>query len=382
MKHKLTTTLFILFITLVLSLAGCGGNAGEKEEPSHASQFYKLTGSPFWAVDSDLNGDGLKDVAVIVKYSGLFVYFNTGESLSPDPVRFNFMPHGTSIDTGDFNGDSIPDLAYIVENSVQILINDGTGRAFNSALILDGPLFSLSLRTPDLNNDGISDIVAVGAEDSQVYIHLSSGPLKYTLTKLDMPQGAQYFKFSAKTLSVADINNDGFLDIFVPEFRNNSLWVIWNKGKEGFMPERILTLPPDDKIIQALPVKYDKETNTSFIAVISGTYAPAISIYSLSNSTIKLVGTKTLPHPNPTHIFTTGKKNHTDEFIVTHSHDMKSLNGAISRLRLDPVTLAISNMEVVETLPSKGVMSLYLDNLHKTLTVCIHPDGLSLIEAK
>lgn len=375
--NRTTTVLFILLITSILLHEGCGGDSGDKD----LSKFYPLTGSPYGVVDADLNGDGLKDIAVIIKYSGLYIYFNKGKSLSSEPVRLSYLPYGTAIDTGDFNGDSIPDLAYIVENCIQVLINDGTGRSFNSSLVLPGPLFSFSLKTPDLNNDGISDIVAVGIEDDEIYIYLSSGPLEYNLIKLDMPDDPMYFDFSAKTLSVGDVDGDGFVDILVPEFKNNALWLIRNKGGAGFTPELILTLPPDDKILYAHILTYDQKTNTALIAVVSGTYDPRISVYSISSSITTFVETKTLPYPYPVHIYPIESSNSTVGLIITHLRSFEYTGGAITYLRLNTNTFSLSDMEVMKILPSYGIMSIYIDDLRSILTVCQNPDGLLLLKA-
>jgi hypothetical protein len=338
---------------------------------------------PFDAVVADLNGDGDEDAAVIVKYSGLYIYRNTGSSLNPSPVRLQFLPHGTAIDTGDFNGDSVPDLAYILENTIQILVNDATGEHFNAERFLNGPLFSFALKTPDLNRDGISDIVAVGAMDTHIYLYLSTAPMTFDLMKIDMAGKPLYFDFSAKTLSVADVDGDGFVDILIPEFRNSALWLIQNKEGKTFTPRLIASGAPLDLIQYAVFLNYDSVRKSSLIAFVSGTEKPMITTASLSGTgALAIIDVKPLPYAFPVHITKTARKSGEISLVITHSCGLESLKGALTKAVIDTGSGHILALDITQTLPSSGVMSAYVPGLKSLLTVCQTPDGIYITAGK
>jgi hypothetical protein len=367
-----------LFLCAGLFFSGCGSQA-EKQKPS----FYPLTGMPFDAVVTDLNRDGKKDAAVIVKYSGLYIYENTGGTLSPSPVHLQFLPHGTAIDTGDFNGDSIPDLAYILENTVQILINDGTGRQFNADRYLDGPQFSFSLKTPDLNNDGISDIIAVGNLDSRIYLYLSTAPMMFDLMKLDIKNDLMYFDFSARTLTVADLNGDGFCDVLVPEFRNSALWLIQNREGKSFVPRLIAQREPLDLIQHAVFLKYDSVKDVAFLAFISGTDKPLLTIASFSEAEgLKTIETRPLADVLPVHIAVLPQKQGEIPLIITHSRGIDTLKGSLTKAVIHAENGHILSTATYEILPSSGIMSVYLPELKSLLAVCQEPDGVYITSIK
>jgi hypothetical protein len=190
--------------------------------------------------------DSLKNIAGIV-FNGLGYYL---PSLTKDNLQ-DFMPfenYGlTAVSTnnfkkgdpslftnsyiaGDFNGDKIPDIAVFrlnwsqnPEAPIQILVGDGTG-AFkdssdlifnNKPAITNFPARSV---VADFNNDGFDDIFVIdsGADvtpyvggQNKLFISNGLGQLidqtKKLPTEIAFNHGA----------AVADVNNDGRLDILI-----------------------------------------------------------------------------------------------------------------------------------------------------------------------
>jgi hypothetical protein len=375
-------SLTALALVAVLSGTGCQGGAGLNKGTTVS--FFPLSGSPFGISIAGLDRDEAPDIAVIAKYRGLYLWMNQRGAPAGEPVLRKYLPFGLAIDSGDFNGDGITDLAYVVENNVQLLVNDGSGTDYDSSRILDGPFFSQFLKVADLNNDGVSDIVAVGALSNEIYVHLSDGPLSYHLEKVPLSDRSLPLPSSAKTLDIGDIDGDGFKDLIIPEFANNALWLVFNNNGKSFTPRLAFTLPPEEKIMHASFLFYDKNRRASFIALAAGSYNPKLIVLSCDGSgTCLRHESVSLPYPNPNHIALVIRDNAVSGLLITH-YRVVQMQSALSYVRLNTATSSlpiITGTEPLTLLPSYCVMSVY----HETvgiLSACQNPDGIAFIEFK
>ncbi|MBF0343402.1 MAG: VCBS repeat-containing protein [Nitrospirae bacterium] len=381
---KAIKLIFVISLLMTVFTTGCREEVQEKKVNS---KFIPIGGTPYSVIAADLNGDGQQDAAFFTKYSGLNIYLAQGNELKlNEPTHIN-STMGTSLSSGDFNGDKVTDLAYTYEDKITLLINDSTGTNYDMSHTLTAPKYGFDLKTPDFNNDGISDIAAVGIYDKQFYLYLSKGPLDYELIKLNITSPQLTEVFGAKFLSVADVNEDGFVDILVPEFRNNALWLIKNIDGKTFQPILLKSFPSNDptefnnKIQYASLVFYDKAKDISYIAYIRGAKKSEISILAFNNKDQQttLVKTEPLGFPFPVHLEELPVSSNTSrDFIVTYQFKDVSLMGAISLVSINTSDFTVTNSNTFE-LPCQGKMSTYMASNKNVLTACNKPDGLHIL---
>ena len=209
----------------------------------------------------DVNGDGKPDVVVAgdgnTMLNGIYWYEIPGDPRSSwikhyvgESVHGSISPDGLA----DINGDGFVD---IVSAGIWYENKDGKGLEWishnNIPMGRKGP-FGCCVRTviADMDNNGKNAIVMCDAdmEDCKVVILRNPDGLGKNWEKQELPQSFKYG--SLHSLSVADFNGDGFLDIvtneqeeLLPDNRENPRWVIWMNDGKGYYTENIIL---DDKL--------------------------------------------------------------------------------------------------------------------------------------
>lgn len=136
----------------------------------------------------------------------------------------------TFLASGDFNNDSKPDLAALIQvrNDLEVIaILPGNGSGVFQAPVLTRihTISGTSLTTADLNKDGKLDLV-VSDSDGNFIVLLGKGDGTFE-PEVDYPGGGS-------SVVVADFNQDGNLDIAVANVSTKSVWVSLGKGDGTF----------------------------------------------------------------------------------------------------------------------------------------------------
>lgn len=202
-------------------------------------------GVPYCLAVADMNRDGLPDlVAGWSPYISVMIGNGDGTFRAPclawlGPYPPNHWP--CSIAIGDFNGDGIPDVAYADDGYPRspgaVLFGNGDGT-------LRGPRFFTglpgSLTAADLNRDGKLDLVGPAAS-----VALGNGDGTFGLnTEVDVsgyPAG----------IALADFDRDGRLDIAVAREYVDSLTVLFGTGDGNFARRLNLAAPQGMKFVGA-----------------------------------------------------------------------------------------------------------------------------------
>ncbi|MEK6902372.1 MAG: VCBS repeat-containing protein, partial [archaeon] len=191
--------------------------------------------SPQGSALADFDGDGDLDV-MIASYAGtapLYGFENDGTG-NFTPMIFNFFgwtaPY-EGIDVADFDHDGILDVvggSFTTSPTQPSLmfkgLMDGSG---NYTLSIADPAFYqvldtgiLGVKAADLDNDGWADIALANLVTDQVIVW-------YNDKTGHFPNNATYRKpFSVPdpfTLSIADIDNDGYVDVGVAQYKPNGV---------------------------------------------------------------------------------------------------------------------------------------------------------------
>nr|WP_250647543.1 FG-GAP-like repeat-containing protein [Sessilibacter corallicola] len=127
-------------------------------------------------------------------------------------------------EVGDINRDGFPDIldgnSLNLTNGTNLLIrmNNGDGSGFTAQTIFADDVASFDVHLADLNNDGYDDLIRsasfVGEGNSvSVYLNLTESPW----LSLNVPRDAELTDGCVSDIDVADVNNDGFLDIGIAQ---------------------------------------------------------------------------------------------------------------------------------------------------------------------
>ncbi len=162
-------------------------------------------------VASDFNGDGAADLAVVNSVSNdVSIALNMGNG-EFGAVRNLAVGHNPgSLVTGDFNGDNKSDLVVANRDTLSILLGNGDGSFAVQPFNLPGPPHSL--HAVDLNNDGKLDLIVPQKNAPTVSVFLGNGdgsfgaPVNSNLGRLPF------------SIVVNDFNADSKLDLAATVF--------------------------------------------------------------------------------------------------------------------------------------------------------------------
>jgi Chitobiase/beta-hexosaminidase C-terminal domain/FG-GAP-like repeat/Bacterial Ig-like domain (group 3) len=169
---------------------------------------------PAIVVVTDLNGDGIPDLAMTTQYYDtapvVLAFLGDGAGGFSLKSTIDTFEAASGIATGDFNRDGIPDLAVTDEfaYTVTILLGNGDGTFTPGATYPVGTQ-PVALVAADFNGDGMPDLALINRLDSTISILLGEGDGKFAV------QPPRSVNTAPDNLAVADFNQDGIQDIAV-----------------------------------------------------------------------------------------------------------------------------------------------------------------------
>ncbi|MBL8618089.1 MAG: CRTAC1 family protein [Deltaproteobacteria bacterium] len=198
----------------------------------------------------DLDADGDQDLYQINDYGGLAApnlpLLNDGAgsfSLAPPGLGLQVAGDNMSLAVGDLNDDRLPDLAVADIDAMHLLLSDGAGGYYDAAvsrgLVPDGARDQRAgwgTELADLDNDGLLDVLTVYGPTEGVMLGLEPGPLlQPDAVWMQGPDGSFVDRARAlgldgttngRGLIVADLDDDGWLDILKVDYRGGpaQLW--------------------------------------------------------------------------------------------------------------------------------------------------------------
>ncbi|NNM25809.1 MAG: VCBS repeat-containing protein [Phycisphaerales bacterium] len=180
---------------------------------------------------ADIDGDGDLDLAISNRSShNVSVRFNLGDGTFPAVTHHAVGLEPRYVVTDDFNGDGWPDFATAdrLGNSVTVRLNDGTGGFGPAATI--GATLPTWLDAGDLDDDGDVDIVvtecdAGGCGEPALLTWLENDSRGGFTPIQSVPIG-----ILPRGGAIADLDDDGTLDVAVANLTSNTVSVVLNTG--------------------------------------------------------------------------------------------------------------------------------------------------------
>ncbi|MFY0608652.1 MAG: VCBS repeat-containing protein [Cyclobacteriaceae bacterium] len=235
-----------------------------------------------WTVSNvDIDNDGDQDIYFTGDAANM-LFLNDGLGgltyVENEISNTSLLSRGFS--WADFNNDGYIDL-ITGDRSTElfgIYLNMGDG----SFAFLDAETFVVASNTPvtemfvgrgystaDLNNDGTIDIV--GMLDSRARIFYNNGQAEFTMVEED----AQTFPLTSNFshISLADINSDGFVDLFLPNqaFEGNNFMYLNNGNGNNWLSVRLKGIESNRSGIGArINVKSNNVWQTQTVRTMNG----------------------------------------------------------------------------------------------------------------
>jgi hypothetical protein len=190
---------------------------------------------------ADMDSDGDFDLIFSSYYGFLsgrrvIIYVNDGAANFQESYYMWLPSIPRDLATGDFNNDGIQDLAVVVSGQIIFLINNGSGQLSNWGSVDIN--YSGILISCDFDNDGKIDVVGLEL-DTEPYPdkrkvsfikNLGDGNFE----KSDSYEFTTEYTEALFYADVADLNNDGFMDLVVSRRAPYQIFLLLNNGEGIF----------------------------------------------------------------------------------------------------------------------------------------------------
>ncbi|TKB73573.1 MAG: CRTAC1 family protein [Nitrospira sp.] len=232
-----------------------GNGDGTFKEPMQID----LSKDPRALTLDDFNGDGHLDMAVACSGSDqVAILYGLPQGQFGIGQRYAVHRTPVSIASGDLNGDRKPDLAVALRNDkIAVLLGNGDGTFRNASASIAGPplQWAVSATFFDYDRDGWLDLYVTQYVDVNVAkpplcyakssAHDYCGPDAFaplpdrlfhnngdgTFADVSQPSGIQSAKWAGLGVVASDLNNDGWVDLYVANDGDpNFLWINQKNG--------------------------------------------------------------------------------------------------------------------------------------------------------
>jgi FG-GAP-like repeat len=228
---------------------------------------------------ADLNQDGNPDFVVLNSGDGsVSVRLGDGQGGFSGVDVPSGVVQATTLVLADATGDGLLDCVVLsTTGEVRILAGDGQGQllATSPASAFTAPTYTgyYALAVADLNQDGQLDLLAPATGGVQVKLGTGGGVYGPEST-VAMP-----LTMASDVMSV-DVNQDGLPDVVAADYMTQSVYVRLNTGNGTYGPTQTVTLPD-----YPAPVKLADVNGDGFPDLLAAYYGAPTIYYRLGNGT-------------------------------------------------------------------------------------------------
>ena len=215
---------------------------GNGDGTFQAEITYPTGNTPQYFVVADLNGDGILDLVVNNRNdNNLSVLLGNGDGTF-QPQTIVASGHSGGMTVGDFNNDGVPDLIVSVDDnvnapaqsSISLFLGNGDGSFSANPLTIALPAGILPSipSVADLRKSGKLDVVFGDDRSATVYVLLGNNDGTFA------PLASYPTEDFAGSVSLADMNNDGILDLVAPntgpDYSGKGVSILYGVGDGTF----------------------------------------------------------------------------------------------------------------------------------------------------
>lgn len=181
----------------------------------------------------DMNADGVKDI-VVAEETAIRIFTGNANGSFSVGTTFSSGSRSVALSVGDFNGDGLNDIASISQNdnNYSVFINQGSGSfAPRTSYTIPNTGTNInieSISSADFNNDGVLDIITASYDANTVNISLGRGDGTFG-SAVSYNQGPSN---NPRAPLIGDFNNDGYIDFISPTSNANNVYL--NNGDGTF----------------------------------------------------------------------------------------------------------------------------------------------------
>jgi hypothetical protein len=313
--------------------------------------------NPAGVVLADLRGKGLKDIVEIGQSGNIEVLLNNGDGTFAAPLT-SYISDGLprALAVADVNHDGIPDILVVNQagavtesvsgvltsvakngNDVTVFLGNGdgtfqgaqengTGTAGPNYPVGNNPIY---IAVADLNGDGFPDIVVANYSDNTIGILLNNGNGTFKAETVLAAGNAP------DCIALADVNGDGQIDIVAANSVDNTLGVYLGVGGGAFLPAAVYTLGA-------------VQTGTQYLNIVAGKLNPTGPVDVVASALNSVAGSVVVLQNNGTGVFSVGPS-----YAAGLNADTLQLADLQHRGILDLVA-ASSSDNVINILPGNG----------------------------
>jgi VCBS repeat-containing protein len=198
--------------------------------------------TPYGAVVADINGDGRLDIVTAdANSNAVSILFgqDAGGFSAPSVIAAGVI-NTNSVAVADINHDSFPDLAVTgyASNAVSVLYGNGSG-GFSAPLLLSlgGATNAYGITIADVNQDGELDILNADFGSNAISIHYGVQGGGFAA-----PVNMQVGGIQPVDVKVSDVNGDGLLDIVSVNYGSASVTALYGLAAGGFSTPNVISV--------------------------------------------------------------------------------------------------------------------------------------------
>ena len=202
---------------------GDGTLAARVEYASGTSWCYGIRAAD---IDADTDMD-----MVLANYNGetMVTMFNDGTGEYDSLITYSIGGYTTQVAVGRFDDNDSPDIATVSRtgNKFTVQFNNGDGTYSDTSLYPTGS-GPWAIEAADLNGDTFDDLIVTAPQIEVVYVYMNNGDGTFTL---DQEIESRY----SYEMTIGDYDQDGDIDIVLPDEESRTLRVMYNDGDGQFL---------------------------------------------------------------------------------------------------------------------------------------------------